>query len=726
MSTIDQMNTPRVGAQGVVEPIRESLRDNGSTTPHRPHWITNAPIAVSSADFLNGVMEFPLLMGDVPENAVAWVTHFPGDPKSAEAGNWRGRPWDGANVGTAESNSYVSVSMYASGPSGQVKRCKANFAGLLAVVLDDVGTKAHFPDLPPTFALETSPDNYQVWFVLDRAVCDLHTLANLETAVIAAGYTDPSASGWESRYVRLPGGINGKPWLNNFATVVRVYEPGRSYSVEQLTAGLGLVMAARESPACDKPAHAALENFPLALYRAPDSRYALEDARADLFELDASMGRNEWLRCLMAVHHQFSGTSEEAEALELVEEWSRGGDNWEEGAVEAAWQSLRPQVGTGNGAVTIALLRNMADKARESKLPAQLSRTPTRRVPLRVLSMADLAALPPPSWLLKGILPARGLAMLYGETSVGKTFCALDLVLSVARGIPWRGIKSKQAAAVYLAAEAQASIRTRIRAYEQHHGIELDNVPFGVIPQAINLMESSEADALIAACVEMDKLGYPLGLVVLDTLNRVMPGADENGSDSMGLVIHNAQALTRATGATVLIVHHSGKDRERGARGSSSLPAAMDTVLSIRKAGQFKTLTVEKQRDSEDGRVFTFDLKIVLLGVDEDRDNITSCVAVEAFPDEFAPAARDRKLGKWQALVLNAATRLSEQGAVLADGPVKFGLRSVLDGARDLLLGQGMSLPVRWEYLAQRGVEALLGRGMLLTADSLFWLGSPA
>jgi hypothetical protein len=75
-----------------------------------------------------------------------------------------------------------------------------------------------------------------------------------------------------------------------------------------------------------------------------------------------------------------------------------------------------------------------------------------------------------------------------------------------------------------------------------------------------------------------------------------------------------------------MIVHHEGKDATRGARGHSSLRAAVDTEISLKADGQFKTAKVEKQRDGETGVQFAYTLQPVQLGVDEDGEAITSCI----------------------------------------------------------------------------------------------------
>jgi RecA-family ATPase len=122
--------------------------------------------------------------------------------------------------------------------------------------------------------------------------------------------------------------------------------------------------------------------------------------------------------------------------------------------------------------------------------------------------------------------------------------------------------------------------------------------------------------------------GVPYGLIVVDTLARAIGGADENAGPDMGALLRAVEALRDATGAHVMLVHHTGKDQSRGARGHSSLFGAIDTELtvSVDRETKRRTLTVTKQRDGEDGRDFGFRLRKVPLGTDKDGDQVFSCI----------------------------------------------------------------------------------------------------
>jgi hypothetical protein len=59
--------------------------------------------------------------------------------------------------------------------------------------------------------------------------------------------------------------------------------------------------------------------------------------------------------------------------------------------------------------------------------------------------------------------------------------------------------------------------------------------------------------------------------LILDTLSRALAGGDENSSVDMGRLIARCDAVREMLGCTLEYVHHSGKDKSRGARGWSGL-----------------------------------------------------------------------------------------------------------------------------------------------------------
>ena len=122
-------------------------------------------------------------------------------------------------------------------------------------------------------------------------------------------------------------------------------------------------------------------------------------------------------------------------------------------------------------------------------------------------------------------------------------------------------------------------------------------------------------------------------------------GDDENSAQDMAAFVGRASAIARETGACVLAIHHPGKDDARGMRGSSALFAACDAVIKIAEQDDSTRLvTLEKVKDGPLGGLFSYTLRQVDLGTDEDGDKITSCVVVEAGLGSQGKRGRPRKI----------------------------------------------------------------------------------
>jgi hypothetical protein len=232
---------------------------------------------------------------------------------------------------------------------------------------------------------------------------------------------------------------------------------------------------------------------------------------------------------------------------------------------------------------------------------------------IRLYTMRELDALPPPEWLIQGLLPERGLIVPFGPPKSGKTFIVLSMCLHIAAGQDWFGHPVKQGAVVYIAGEGSGGLQIRLRAMRAAYQIGVDE-PFFAITRAVNFRLAGEVAAL-AAAIRATVGDLPVRMVVIDTLARAMPGADENSAQEVGLVIAGCDALRDTLGCSTMPIHHSGKDETRGARGTSALRGAWDTALEIAGSGKRATMTVADQKEAEAGQRLAFRMDEIPVGI---------------------------------------------------------------------------------------------------------------
>jgi len=208
----------------------------------------------------------------------------------------------------------------------------------------------------------------------------------------------------------------------------------------------------------------------------------------------------------------------------------------------------------------------------------------------------DAMTMPPISFLIDGYLPKKSFSMLYGPPGSGKSFLALEMALSIAHGRQWRSRDVVKSAVIYLASEGFGGMGQRLRGWYQHNKV-LDHCDLRFIRVPVDFLQTEEIEKLIRTINLAD---LNVSLIVIDTVARSFSG-DENSAQEMGSFIKACSALSAATDAAVMGVHHSSKDRSRGLqlRGSSALLGAVDTVISVDKdENGIIDVKIEKQKDA--------------------------------------------------------------------------------------------------------------------------------
>lgn len=152
--------------------------------------------------------------------------------------------------------------------------------------------------------------------------------------------------------------------------------------------------------------------------------------------------------------------------------------------------------------------------------------------------------------------------------------------------------------------------------------------------------------------------------MVIDTLSATTPGGNENSGEDMGLVLSHCKFLHRKTGALVVLIHHSGKDATRGARGWSGLRAAADAEIEITRNGDYRAATVTKMKDGSDGESLSFKLKVIELGLDADGVVESSCVIEHVDSAPVETSGKQRPSGRHQIAMLDMLKIMAPSGTV--------------------------------------------------------------
>lgn len=411
---------------------------------------------------------------------------------------------------------------------------------------------------------------------------------------------------------------------------------GRPVDVDHVLSVAAILQAA------DEPEEPAIEE--------PDDGALPDDIGGALSHVDPD-DRDVWLRVGMALHS--TGTEE---AWNAWCNWSQRSAKFDADDQRKTWASFRDK----SEGVTLGTVYRLARESGWIRPPRPTPKSARPPSPAyKLLTGADVQALPPLEWRVKGVLPARGLAQVYGPPSSGKSFLALDMAAAIAGGHDWFGYRVKQAPVVYVMLEGAAGAKQRTQAWCRTQGEPLPDA-MRIVTQPLRIKDAGDVDALAQTITDAGLQG---AVVIVDTQNMAAPDADENSSADVGLILQGAKKLGGLVGGVVVLVAHSGKDEGRGVRGHSSQRAAMDATIKVSRDGQAREWSVDKAKDGTDGGRHGFRLEVVKLGEDADGDDVTSCVVVR---DDSAKPRRKPSAGERAAL--KAYVVACERGLCRGDG----------------------------------------------------------
>ena len=222
--------------------------------------------------------------------------------------------------------------------------------------------------------------------------------------------------------------------------------------------------------------------------------------------------------------------------------------------------------------------------------------------------------LTPPKWLIQDILADYSLAALVAPSYHGKSYLAVDIACSVASGHSFHGLDVEPGRVFYIVGEGRFGIRRRVQAWCMDRGVSLSrDFKLHFSKQGLNLRDSASLQAIRSELRQANGVS----LIIVDTLARSFGAGNENSPQDMGEFIQACDDLMHEFGATVLIVHHTGKDSTAGPRGHSALFGALDTVMSMKKIGDTDVqLICDKQKDAREFERMQF--CFVTLGGEDD------------------------------------------------------------------------------------------------------------
>ena len=202
---------------------------------------------------------------------------------------------------------------------------------------------------------------------------------------------------------------------------------------------------------------------------------------------------------------------------------------------------------------------------------------------LRAIRLADFLREPKPPirWSLDRIVPVGGLAIWAGKYGSIKSWQMMDLLLSIAAGIPWVDMfDTAQGPVLYIDAENGPVIMDdRLTKLIAGRGYD-SQLPFYV--QTAEMIDLALPNYMqwLASLIEQIR---PVG-VALDSLNTLC-SADDISSKEMRPVLVQLKHLALTWDTAIYVIHHfrKGGQRAEDIKGTVNIPGIADSVMLVKK-----------------------------------------------------------------------------------------------------------------------------------------------
>ena len=220
--------------------------------------------------------------------------------------------------------------------------------------------------------------------------------------------------------------------------------------------------------------------------------------------------------------------------------------------------------------------------------------------------------LPPIEWLIDGIIPEGGIAVMAAKPASLKTWVALQMAIDIASGDKlFNKFNTIQAPVLILDGESgERLLKNRLEILGMNADTELPI--YYKTYSGGQKFDKRFFENVLGFCLEKD-----IKLVIIDSLVRFLDVKDENSAVDVSKAFKRFARL-KMFGISVLLIHHcrknlgtDGLDGLDSVRGSGDIIASCDVgiVLSKKKSTNSVTISVGKNRFDEEGKPFIANFK---------------------------------------------------------------------------------------------------------------------
>lgn len=309
-----------------------------------------------------------------------------------------------------------------------------------------------------------------------------------------------------------------------------------------------------------------------------------------------------------------------------------------------------------------------------------------------IISLREFAANPPeaPPQIIEGILH-QGCKMILGGTSKSnKSWCLLDLAMSVASGQSWWGRRCTRSPVVYINFELPGwAIAQRLMALGAARPECRDA---GDTLHLWNLRGHNTDLSLLRPQLEAQLSRHEFGLIILDPAYKVLGDRDENANGEIAGLMNELERLAQSSGAAVVVAHHFAKgdstaksaiDRMSGAGAWARDPDSLMVLTPHEEADCYTVTSILRNLPQLPEFVVSWDYPLMKVAGDLDPESLrraqgrSKVCTDREFAEQLlteTPTARSVIVAKGSEIGVSRATidrylkRLSEVGAICSGG----------------------------------------------------------
>jgi len=236
-------------------------------------------------------------------------------------------------------------------------------------------------------------------------------------------------------------------------------------------------------------------------------------------------------------------------------------------------------------------------------------------------------------WDIEHFIPSESIVVLYGAGGSGKTWLTLKMGICLATGTPFFNYKTKKKLVVLADFENSKPILSeRLKKFDPTDDFRIWRI--GNKDIKLPKLDSKEWEQFKS---------LPKETVLIFDVLRAAHSRDENSSEHMGLIMGRLKEL-RDHGFTIVVLHHTSKNAEKAAKGSTAIVDLADHVIGLTKVWKKGNEVVDVKDDEDSDEVKTFRLGT---GLNDKSRYEKHFIYVEQTPDgtfELAPDPREETL----------------------------------------------------------------------------------